>query len=373
MRIKFLALTAASVLVAGNAFAASAVSDSPALANQLVSVSVTPVASTQTAGIIAGSIGGALGGGITVIPPASPGLAPIGGGGGTIAPAGGVGPQSTLSGNKTVAFFNSRAQSGVAAGGKLKKAGAWVMGGYTTVDGKDVGGEFDGDVSNLVAGFDFMPKDNAVLGVSIAYENVDVTTTFNTGTFKGKGYTLAPYGGIVLKNGVAIDGMIGVSKINYDTTRTNRTITGSFDATRYMGSVNVSKAIKTSKLTLTPKAGIMQVREKQDGYTDSSGVASASSTINLGRASLGGTVAVNAGKFSPYVRAMAEYDYKKGKAADLGNGRTSSNDKFGINAAVGVNAAINDKLSINVEGSSSANMRDNLDVYGVTGRIRYNF
>jgi len=351
MRIKLLVVTAASVLLAGNAFAASSVSDSQSIANNLVTSAATPAASAATASIIASGVASA------IAPPP---------------PVVGVPVGSTDGVNKT-AYFDSRALSGVAAGGSMKKAGMWVQGGYTTIDNGDVGGEFDGNVTNLVAGFDFKPNDKAVVGVAIAYENVDITTTFNTGTFKGKGYTVSPYGGLVLGNGAVIDGMIGVSKINYDTTNTNRTITGSFDATRYMGSLNVSKAFKTSKLTLTPKAGILQVREKQDGFTDSAGTTSASSTINLGRASFGGTVAVSAGKFTPYLRAMAEYDYKKGAAADLGNGRVASNDKFGVNAAIGINANINDKLSINIEGTSAANMRDNLDIYGVTGRLRYNF
>lgn len=351
MRIKILALAAASVMFTGNAFAASSVSDSQAVANNLVTAVATPAASTATASIIASGIASAI-----APPPPVIGV-PIGS-------AGGV--------NKT-AYFDSRALSGVAAGGMAKKAGMWVQGGYTTIDNGDAGGEFDGDVQNLVAGFDYKVNDKAVVGVAIAYENVDITTTFNTGTFKGKGYTVSPYAGLVLGNGAVIDGMIGMSKLNYDTTNTNRTITGSFDATRYMGAVNVSKAFRTKKLTLTPKAGILQVREKQDAFTDSAGTASASSTINLGRASLGGTVAVSAGKFTPYLRAMAEYDYKKGAAADLGNGRTASNDKFGINAAIGVNAQLNDKLTLNVEGTSAANMRDNLDIYGVTGRLRYNF
>jgi len=354
MRIKFLALTAVtatSVMFAGNAFAASSATDSQTIANSLVSAAATPAASSATASIIASGVANA------IAPPAPVIGTPVG-------DAGGV--------NKT-AYFDSRALSGVSAGGMKKKAGVWLQGGYTTIDNGDAGGEFDGDVTNFVAGFDFKPNDKAVVGVAIAYENVDITTTFNTGTFKGKGYTVSPYGGLILGNGAVIDGMIGMSKLNYDTTNTNRTITGSFDATRYMGAVNVSKSFKTKKLTITPKAGILQVREKQDAFTDSAGTASAATTINLGRASLGGTVAVSAGKFSPYVRAMAEYDYKKGAAADLGNGRTASNDKFGINAAIGVNAAINDKLSLNIEGTSAANMRDNLDVYGVTGRLRYNF
>jgi len=353
MRIKFLALTAAAALVSGNAFAASSVSDSPALANNLVTAAATPAASSATASIIAGGVANAINPGGGFVPPSI-----------NTGSLGGV--------NKT-AYFDSRALSGVSAGGMAKKAGMWVQGGYTTIDNSDIGGQFDGDVQNLVAGFDYKVKDNAVVGVAIAYENVDITTTFNTGTFKGKGYTVSPYAGVVLKNGAVIDGMIGVSKLNYDTTNTNGTVTASFDATRYMGAVNVSKSFRTKKLTITPKAGVLQVREKQDGFTDSAGTVAASSTINLGRASVGGTVAVNAGKFSPYVRAMAEYDYKKGAAADLGNGRIASNDKFGINAAIGVNANINDKLSINVEGTSAANMRDNLDVYGLTGRIRYNF
>lgn len=343
LRVWLLAAAAAAAFT-GNAYASS-VTQSQGAANNLVSSAATPAAASATASIIAGGIANA------------------------INPGGGF----AVPGVNTTSYFDTRSMSGVAAGGSKKKAGAWVQGGYTKIKDTDSGGEFDGNVSNVVAGLDFKPGSNRVIGLSFAYENMDITTTFNTGTFKGDGFTLAPYAGITFNNGVVLDGMVGISWLSYDTARTNSSITGSFDATRYMGSVNLSKAFRKSRFTITPKVGVLQIKEKQDSYTESNGSAVKDNTIDIGRLSFGGTAAFNGKVISPYFRAMGEYDYDKPAAANLGGGKFSSNDKFGINAAIGANVTVNDKVSLNVEATSAANLRDNLDIYGVTGRVRIEF
>lgn len=388
MRSKHLYMAAAAAMVAfsGQAYAASSVQDDTSQAKELVTEAATPVVAASVGEMVATGITAALAPPVPVVPsvPVAPAPAPIGGpapispsgptpsgGGSTSAPATGPsGPNGSAPADGQ--SFNTRTMNGLAGGGAPKAMGMWFMAGYTDIEGSDLGGEFDGDSTVYTVGVDFKPSDESVLGVAVAFENTDVTTKFNTGTFKGDGYTISPYGALILSNGAVIDAMLGMSKVSYDTTANGGAVKSSFDGTRYIGSLNISKAMDMRSVTLTPKAGVMQITEDQDSYVDSTGTAADASTIRLGRASAGATVAFK-GKVSPYIRAMAEYDYKKGAAADLGNGRLASNDKFGINAAVGINAQLNDKLSLNVEGSSSANLRNNLDVYGISGRLRYDF
>ena len=68
---------------------------------------------------------------------------------------------------------------------------------------------------------------------------------------------------------------------------------------------------------------------------------------------------------------MGEYDYAKEDAVNLGNGNFSSDDKLGINATVGLNMNFGNGVSGNVEATSATLLRDNLDVYTMSGRIRY--
>jgi len=171
MKLKLLLTAILALGFAGTAQATS-VSEDQGEANTLVTAAATPAASSATASIIASGVASA------------------------ISPGGGFPPPAI----NVSTFLDTRSQSGVAAGGSQKKAGAWVQGGYTTIESTDLGGEFEGDVYNLVAGLDYKVNKNAVVGLSLAYEDVDVDTTFNSGTFKGDGFTIAPYAGIGFTN-----------------------------------------------------------------------------------------------------------------------------------------------------------------------------
>jgi hypothetical protein len=273
---------------------------------------------------------------------------------------------------KITSYFNTR-QTGVSAG-NAPKSGFWVQGGYTTVEGDDTGGEFDGDVMNFLVGADFKPNSNSVVGVAIGYEDLDIDTTFNNGTFEGSGFGITPYFGLSLSPSVSVQVLGGWTSVEYDTTRNSGAITSSFDADRIFGSASITGNVMLSKdLNLAPKATVLYVSEDQDASTDSSGVAVAATTLDLGRISFGGTLSYMGDKASPYVRVMGEYDYEKEDAVDLGNGAFSSNDDTGINGAIGVNLNLGNGVNGNLEVSSASILRDNLDVYTYTGRIRYNW
>ncbi|MDD9918576.1 MAG: autotransporter domain-containing protein, partial [Rhodospirillaceae bacterium] len=164
----------------------------------------------------------------------------------------------------------------------------------------------------------------------------------------------------------------GWTNVEYDTTRNNGAISSSFDATRIFGSAAIVGNIKlTNKLVAAPKLAILHLAEDQDGTTDSAGNVTTGETIDLGRISFGGTLSYLAGGVSPFIRVLGEYDYAKEDAVNLGNGNFSSDDEFGINATVGLNMNFGNGVTGNVEATSATLLRDNLDVYTVSGRIRY--
>jgi len=267
-------------------------------------------------------------------------------------------------------YFNSR-QTGVAAG-NAPKAGVWVQGGYTFVDGDDTGGEFDGEVINILVGADYKIKPKMVVGVALGYEDLDIDTAFNNGTFEGQGFGITPYLGMALTPQWSIQLLGGWTTVEYDTTRNNGAITSSFDADRIYGSASIVGNFKlTNKIVAAPKLSILHLAEDQDGTTDSAGNVTAGETIDLGRISFGGTLSYLAGRVSPFVRILGEYDYAREDAVNLGNGNFSSDDEHGINATVGLNMNFGNGVIGNVEATSATLLRENLDVYTVSGRIRY--
>ncbi len=331
------------------ASAQSSASDSQEVANNLVTQQSAGAASAQVAGLVGSAVSAA------IAPPPPPG---------------GVAPVVGYKGNGTE-YFNTR-QLGVAAGGAPKGLGLWVQGGYTSMDGDDTGGEFDGNVINFLAGVDYKVRPTMVVGVAIGYEDLDIDTSFNNGTFEGEGYGITPYFGVALNDRWSLQMLAGWTTVEYDTTSNFGAITSTFDADRLYGSATVSGSFKvTNNIHIAPKASVLYLTEDQDGFTDSAGNVSAGSTIDLGRLSAGGTISYLAGKVTPFVRILGEYDFVKEDGVALGNGNFSSDDKAGLNATLGLNLNMGNGWSGNVEGTAATLLRENLDVYTVSGRVRY--
>lgn len=350
--MKFFTVLVSAILIFGMAQTASAQStaeNDQGVANNLVTQSTAGAASAQVAGLVGGAVS-------TVVSPA-PGGAPA-------APS-----TASHNGNGTISF-NSR-QTGLAAG-NAPKAGVWFQGGYTFMDGDDTGGEFDGNVINFLLGMDYKIKPNMVAGVALGYEDLDIDTSFNNGTFEGQGFGITPYFGMGLTPQWSIQILGGYTAVEYDTDRNNGAITSSFDADRFFGSAAVVGNFKLSdKIIAAPKLSILHLAEEQDGTTDSAGNVTTGEHIDLGRISFGGTLTYLAGKYSPYIRALGEYDYAKEDAVNLGGGNFSSDDKAGINASIGLNVNFGNRITGNVEATSATLLRENLEVYTVSGRLRY--
>lgn len=349
---KLLGAAVLGAMVAGTPALASTVSNDQAKANTIVTTAVAPVASAQTASLIAGAVGGAVSGA----------TGSVGGGG---APSGGFapGPQS----------FNSRQMQGKSGGSNTADLGMWVNGIYSHVDKSEAGGEFDGDVYNFVGGVDYRITQRVVAGVALGYEHSDITTKFNSGTFKGDGFTVAPYVGVSLTPNWSADLSVGHTWLNYDTERNNNAVNGTFDANRWFGAANLNGTYTANRFVLMPKVGVMYLNEEQDSYTDSTGAAVAGSTIKLGRASAGGSVGYQFGSFMPYVKLIGEWDFEHPGSVALSNGTMSAVDDFGGVAGAGVNFNINSQLSGTVEGSYNSIGRSDLDVWSGQAKLRYKF
>lgn len=346
----FSALFSAALIVgvAHTASAQSTAADDQGVANNLVTQSTASAASAQVAGLVGTAVSN-----VVAPAPAAPGA-----------------PAPAVSQGDGTMYFNSR-QTGVSAG-NAPKFGVWVQGGYTSVDGDDRGGEFDGDVINFLVGADYKVKPKMVVGVALGYEDLDIDTSFNNGTFEGQGFGITPYFGMSLTPTWSIQALAGWTTVEYDTSRNNGAITSSFDADRLFGSAAIVGSFKlTNKLVGAPKLSILHLTEEQDGTTDSAGNVTTGENIDLGRISFGGTLSYLAGRVSPFVRLMGEYDYAKEDAVNLGNGNFSSDDKFGLNATVGLNMNFKKGFSGNIEATSATLLRENLDVYTLSGRLRY--
>ncbi|WP_430395893.1 autotransporter outer membrane beta-barrel domain-containing protein [Ferrovibrio sp.] len=341
------------------AFAASDVSNSGAVSNQAVTAVAAPIASAQTASLISGAIGSALSSGLG------------GGFGGSI--SGGFRISSGPDGNPgaSLASMNGR-DSGRAAGSADKKFGSWMQGSYASVENSQAGLQMDGNVYNLVGGLDYKLSDRFLVGLSLAYENLDLTTTFNNGSTKNDGLSVIPYVGFQLNNTWSVSASGGYGMLNYDVVR-NTNVRGSFDAERWFVSGNLNGAYNFGRWVVLPTVGVMYLEEKSDAYTESTGGLVVSNTSKLGRLSFGGNVGYAFEKVMPYVKVVGEYDFEKNAPVALGNGTFSNDDKLGAQLGLGLNFFGAGGISGNLEGAYLSAGRQDLDVWSVSARLRATF
>ena len=330
----------------GNAIA-STPDENQETAAVVVGAQTAAVAASQTGGIVASAVGGALGVG---------------------------GPAPTVAGNQ-INYLNTRSLAGKSAGGMSKRAGIWVQGGWTTADNNEAGGQFDGDIFNVIAGIDYKPQkfyDRLLIGLAFGYEDVDVTTAFNNGTLEGSGFTIAPYFGYKFNKSWGLDASVGVSFLDYDNSRNSNAVRGSYDAARLFGSSNITGNFQRKKLRITPKFGILALGEEQDSYVESDGTAVGDVNIHLVRLNASGELGYTIAKgVEPFIRAGLEYDLNRNGAVVLTGTTLSSNDEAGGAFALGVNFT-RKNISGQVIGTSTQ-FKDELTTWGASARIRINF
>lgn len=339
-------LSVCALIAAPAAVHATSVATNQGVANSYVTQSAAPTAASQSATIIANNVTGALGGG------------------------GASGPSLTQTD-----YFNLRDQFGKsAAGDRPMRFNAWASAGYSGIDANDRGGEFDGRVINVVGGFDYKFTDRLLAGLTVGYENTDIDTTFNRGTFEGDGITVGPYIGFTLTRNWRFNALATYTWLDYDVRSGTAGTTGSFDASRVTGAANLSGDYRWNKWLFGPSAGVLWMRETQENYRDSAGNAVDGDDIYLGRVSFGGTIGYDFGRIRPYAKALGEYDFDHEAAVDLGNGRKASDDRAGAVVGGGVNVAlIPNRLGAGIEGTYNTLGRENLDVYTVRGRLELKF
>ena len=264
---------------------------------------------------------------------------------------------------------------GKSAGGMSKRAGILVQGGWTTVDNNEAGGQFDGDIFNVIAGIDYKPQkfnDRLLIGLALGYEDVDVTTAFNNGSLEGNGFTIAPYFGYKFNKSWGLDASVGVSFLNYDNSRDSNAATGGFNAKRLFGSSNITGNFQRKKLRITPKFGVLALGEKQDSYTESDGTAVGDVNIHLVRLNASSELGYSVAKgVEPFIRAGLEYDVNRNGAVALTGTTLSSSDEAGGAFALGVNFS-RKKIIGQVVGTSTQ-FKDELTTWGASARIRINF
>lgn len=257
---------------------------------------------------------------------------------------------------------------GVSAGENPdNRVGLWANGAMFRLDGSKTNANIESDVLTGMIGLDYRFGPRFLVGVSGGYENTDTTTTFNNGTVDSDGFIIAPYMSIGLTDRLSIDAVVGYGMIDYDMTRrdplSNATITGSTEATRLFGSVDLVAGERLDRWLLEGRVGASHLNEEQDSFRESNGVLVGENEITVSSGNLGARVGYSFTMVEPYVAGLYSYDFNKAEGAYDGR------NTFG--GALGLNWWLTPRFLFNLEGK--ATHKEDLDTYGGSATMRLNF
>ncbi|WP_417811359.1 autotransporter outer membrane beta-barrel domain-containing protein [Thalassospira alkalitolerans] len=250
----------------------------------------------------------------------------------------------------------------------------WGHGSYTSVDNDYNNGtqdnRYDGDVWGYNIGADYRFDNNIVAGLSLGYNDTDLTTTFNDGTYQENAWVISPYAIISPTENLSIVTEAGYSQGNIDVTRNNDAVNGSTDSAMWYASLKgiyAYRPMQDTPLTLSPSVSLLAARKTIDSYTESDGTFNDSSRSNTRQFKPAIEAAYDFGfdslTVTPFVETGMVHDFTD----ELNNDKTAFTVGGGVRLSdrdTGLNAAL--------EGSYLAGRTDYTE-YTVAGTVSYGF
>lgn len=226
----------------------------------------------------------------------------------------------------------------------------WGHGSYTRVDNdrNDAGGDsrYDGDVWGYNLGLDYRVREDLFAGVAVGYSETDLTTTYNSGTYAERNWSLTPYAVYQPTEALKFSVLTGYSGGDLDQNRNSASVTSDTKTAMWFVGMNASYTVRPSEdlpLDLTAKLGLLASHKVVDAYTESDGTAVDKATSNTRQILPGVEVAytLDAGgtRFQPYANIDVVHDLKDtvnddANAYDVGGGVRIGDAATGISGAI---------------------------------------
>ncbi len=272
-------------------------------------------------------------------------------------------------------YVGTNGETGKAGAMNPRGFGLWFNGAYTSLSNDFTATAYDGDVITGMVGIDYRLNDRLTIGVAGGYETTDLDTTFNLGSYNQDGYSVTPYMVFRISRNFAVNAAGTYSWLSTDVSRTGGAVTGNFDSTRATGAVNLVGNWSAGKWRFGTILGYLYINQDDDGYVESTGAAIASTTTEIGQGRVGGRIGYNLGKVETYFSGRYEYDFTAPGSQTIvttGGAVSTPNDRSGFTLAAGLRFQLAPNVSGGLEGTTTQG-RDNQDIYGVNGTLRFEF
>jgi len=210
-----------------------------------------------------------------------------------------------------------------------------------------------------------------IAGFSLGYNDTDLTTSFNNGSYRETGWTASPY--VIYRpiDNLTISGEAGYGMGDIDVTRANGTVSGSTDSDMWYAALTTSyrvRPVNTMPLSLTPSVAVLIARKTVDAYTESDGTTNGTSRSNTRQIKPAIEAAYDftptrSLTVTPFLETGLTYDFTD----EINNDKTAFNLGGGVrlsDAITGLNAAL--------EGNYLAGRADYTE-YTIGGTVTYGF
>ena len=275
----------------------------------------------------------------------------LGGGG-----FGGTGPSGTNTtsmepGMNRFALGSGETGAAAAAGGT--KWNAWLAYSRSNVGYSFQPLQSGGNVDVVLGGIDYTFGSNLIAGIALSDERTRVTTSFNGGSIRASGNTVAPYLGWRINNNWMLDATLGLGTTNLSFTDNSgaASVTGANKDKRSIASLGLAYNHTMGRWLLTAKGSLLSIEDRFSAFTQSNNTAVNGSTTRTAQARIGGQAMFNAGSFVPYLGVTYINDIQRPNQAPVG-GQTAANDRDGWQLRGGINFRSSGALYGGVQVSS---------------------
>ncbi len=228
----------------------------------------------------------------------------------------------------------------------------WGHGSFTSIDNSYVNGtednRYDGDVWGYNVGLDYRFSDALTAGLSLGYSDTDLTTSFNTGSYRETGWIAVPYAIYRPVDNLSIVGEAGYGMGDIDVTRDNDATSGNTTSDIWYIGLTTSyqvQPVETLPLSLTPSLSLLAAGKTVDGYVESDGTDNPASHANTRqiKPSLQAAydfIASQRLTLTPFLETGLVYDFideinNDKTALTIGGGMRLSDTVTGLNAGFG--------------------------------------
>ncbi|MBO6837123.1 MAG: autotransporter outer membrane beta-barrel domain-containing protein [Alphaproteobacteria bacterium] len=262
--------------------------------------------------------------------------------------------------------------TGISAGDVYGDVSIWVQASYNAIDVSETGLEMEGDVYVGAVGADYTFSDKLKAGLAIGYESAHLDTDYNSGAYRGDGFSVMPYLMFDFSDQWTLSALLGYANLDYDTDRNQGGVSANFEAQRLFSTVAVEGSYAYGGYRFKPKASVLVLREYQEQYTDSTGAVTLSEVQGYGRLSAGGKVGYKIRNAIPYLRMEVMWDFDVPGRVTTATGATSKSDAIAGIANLGYEMSFG-SFTASVEAGYNSFFRQDVDHWISTLRASYTF